>query len=379
MRTPAYFISPKGEIIYCGVKHITKILQDPKKFGMDQAMIEYLHDFYNERIGQEGKAREQILISLINQGWIRIRKYGDKFWTVNVNKITRKVKQYLSKWAKEMLKGRDGIKEYDPQIPVKIDSPNVRVQTSDISAVAASDSFILEGDEEYEVKWIKSLDEMEDLPLYECFNELQEKLMKHQLNESSLSRIQRMYFQHDTGTITAFRGFHDCGDGEKIALKENKKRNSILKSKLLSRGYGITRVKGAWMENGGIEKGEVSFFVVDLKDTGKLKKDLIELGKQFDQDAITYAKAEGDYYAISTNECPMAWPGSGRVGVESKLGKPVFGKTGVNGYSRVGGRAFVFEEKDLTELFDYYPTEIRSIKNIDISYPNKKSIVENLK
>lgn len=167
MKTSAYFISPKGEIIYCGVKHITKVLEKPEKFGLNREAIEFIHKFYNERIGQEGKAREQILISLINQGWIRIRKYGDRFWTVNVNKMTRKIKEYLSKWAKEMLKNV----EPDKDIPVNIDIPNKKVQSSDMKSIAASDSFLLEDDQEYEVKWIENLDEMEDLPLYDCFKE----------------------------------------------------------------------------------------------------------------------------------------------------------------------------------------------------------------
>ena len=171
MNTLAYFISPKGEIIYCGTTHIGKVLQSPEKFGLNREAIEFIHDTFKERIGQEGKAREQILISLINQGWIRIRKYGDKFWTVNVNKIDRKVKQYLSKWAKAMIKGKGGIQEYDKDIPVKIDTPKSKVKTSDMKSVAASDSFILEGDEAYDVKWIESLDEMEDLPLYDCFKD----------------------------------------------------------------------------------------------------------------------------------------------------------------------------------------------------------------
>lgn len=37
--TAAYFISPKGEIIYCGVKHIATIIRNPEKFGMDKWFI----------------------------------------------------------------------------------------------------------------------------------------------------------------------------------------------------------------------------------------------------------------------------------------------------------------------------------------------------
>jgi len=164
--TAAYFISPKGEIIYCGVKHITTIIKNPEKFGFDKYFIEYVYNFYNEKIGQEGKAREQLILALLGEGWIRIRKYGDKFWSVNVDKLTRVVKQYLQKWAKAMLKGKNGIKEYDTTIPVKIDQPKKKVVSSDMSSIADSDSFVTE-DKDIKLQW-KTIEELEDLPLYEC-------------------------------------------------------------------------------------------------------------------------------------------------------------------------------------------------------------------
>ena len=86
--------------------------------------------------------------------------------------------------------------------------------------------------------------------------------------------------------------------------------------------------------------------MVDLKDTGKLKKDLIELGKMFEQDSITFAKANGDYYLISTNKCPEGYPGEGKIGVEVKLGKPQFGKANKDTekfFSKIRGRGFVFK------------------------------------
>jgi hypothetical protein len=194
------------------------------------------------------------------------------------------------------------------------------------------------------------------------------------LKESSLSRIQQYWAEYDTGTITSFRGFEDCGNGKKIDLNTNKNRNSVLKSLLLSKGYGVTRVKGSWLENGEKEVGEESFFVVDLKHSGNLKKDLVDFGGRFDQDAITYAPKGGDYSAISTNKCPESWPGFGSIGKEQKLGSPVFGKTGINGFSRVGGRAFVFESFDLLTKLDHFPTHIRSITHIEEGYPDVESI-----
>jgi len=191
------------------------------------------------------------------------------------------------------------------------------------------------------------------------------KTKKEFLSESSLSRVQRQWSEHDTGTITAFRDNKDCGTGEKYTTKSKKARNAVLKAKLLKRGFGVTKVQGSWYESGDKLVNEESFFVTDLKNTGKLKKELIVLGIEFEQDAITYADKGGDYYAISTNECGDAWPGFGKLRKSAKLGKPVFGKSGLDGFSKVNGRAFVFKESTILTKLDHSPTHIRSIQHID--------------
>lgn len=193
--------------------------------------------------------------------------------------------------------------------------------------------------------------------------------------ESSLSRIWKHVTEHESGTISAFRSRENCGGGAKITKSTNKKNNSKLKKKLLNMGYGVTKIKGVYIENYGSPNAqpvkEDSLIVVDLQDKGKLKEDLIKLGQYFDQDSITYSKPSGDYYLISTNTCPEGYPGSGKVGVSIKLGKPFFGKDG-EFYSTVNGRPFVFENitEELDTIKSYSISEIRSIKeianNIDI-------------
>ena len=184
------------------------------------------------------------------------------------------------------------------------------------------------------------------------------------LNESSLSRIWKQTKEHDSGTISAFRSAKDCNQGEPYSKKENLQRNAKLKAKLLNLGYGVTKIKGTYIENYGSdnekEVKEDSFIVVDLKDTGKLEKDLRKLGEEFEQDSITFQKKDGDYYLIGTNNCPDGYPGKGK---KIKLGKPMYGKSG-EFHSKINGRPFVFEsvESNLKKLTDFYPTEIRSIK-----------------
>jgi hypothetical protein len=187
---------------------------------------------------------------------------------------------------------------------------------------------------------------------------------KQYITESSLSRIWKQTKEHDSGTISAFRSAKDCNEGEPYTKKENLQRSAKLKAKLLSLGYGVTKIQGTYIENYGSnderEVKEESFIVVDLKDTGHLERDLRILGEEFEQDSITYQEKDGDYYLIGTNRCPNGYPGYGK---KIKLGKPIYGKSG-EFHSKIRGRPFVFEsiESNLKELTDFYPTEIRSIK-----------------
>ena len=121
----AYFISPSGKIIDCETSHISKIIENPKIFGYTKDYIEKIYDKYNEPIGHEGKAREKIILDLLQKGWIRLRKYKN-FWSVNINKMTKKVKDYLQKWAENVQTNLFGFKERDKFIPVKITGSNYK-------------------------------------------------------------------------------------------------------------------------------------------------------------------------------------------------------------------------------------------------------------
>lgn len=199
--------------------------------------------------------------------------------------------------------------------------------------------------------------------------EINDKKNNLVLSESSLSRVWKHVTKHESGIISAFRGFEDCGGGEPVTKAQNRKNNSILKKKLLSMGYGVTKVNGVYIENyktpNAVKVREESFLVVDLKDKGRLEKDLVKLGQEFNQDSITFSKPNGDYYLISSNTCPDGFPGNGKIGVRMKLGKPLFGKDG-EFHSTINGRPFVFEDmnSDVDTIKNYSISEIRSIKEI---------------
>ena len=136
---------------------------------------------------------------------------------------------------------------------------------------------------------------------------------------------------------------------------------------MLKKGYGVTSVQGIGIENyksdNEIEVKEQSFIVIDLEDKGNLKKDLVKLGNEFEQDGITFSVKGGKAYdLIGTSDCPIAYPGLGKV---ERLGRVVFSKNG-EFFSKLGNRPFVFVESESkkyrVDLYgNFFPSEMRSI------------------
>ena len=73
MKYDAFFISPQGKIVPVPVRHIVKIVKDPTLFGLTTEELEPIFAKYHETIGTEGKARNEIILALLKQNWIRLR------------------------------------------------------------------------------------------------------------------------------------------------------------------------------------------------------------------------------------------------------------------------------------------------------------------
>tara|TARA_Y100000004_G_scaffold70980_1_gene79804 strand:- start:42 stop:677 length:636 start_codon:yes stop_codon:yes gene_type:complete len=193
------------------------------------------------------------------------------------------------------------------------------------------------------------------------FKKLQEEI--NSLNESGLSRVYRHTREHDYGLITAFRYAPDCGEGTPYTKRENMQRNTSLLAKLRAEGYSVTKIKGSYIENYGDkslerEVGENSFLVIDINDKGNLKKTLMKLGEEFEQDSIIFGLKGSRADLIGTNKCPKGYPGYHKIDPQ---GGALFGKTG-EFMSRVKGRPFIFGEENIVE--EHYgvckfPTELR--------------------
>jgi hypothetical protein len=166
------------------------------------------------------------------------------------------------------------------------------------------------------------------------------------LNESSLNRLYSHIQKYDCAIITAFRSsMVNCMDEEderKLNIRNNKSRNKNLKSALISLGYGVTNVKGTYVENflsdNQIEVKEDSYFVVNLSDDPRFIDKIKKLGEMFCQDSVMILEKGGDNnYLFGTNKSDF--PGYGesipvgnfKPGIESEF------------MTKIGGRPFALE------------------------------------
>ena len=124
---------------------------------------------------------------------------------------------------------------------------------------------------------------------------------KELLSESSLSRIYRHIQKTDVAIITAYRDdpfdLSKCLSDAEVVEADTKNprasnllRNRNLKAVLLSKKYGVTKVKGSYIEDfdtpQAIEVKENSLFVVNLEQDPNFVNDIVMLGKKFCQDSV---------------------------------------------------------------------------------------------
>lgn len=120
--TVAYWISPRNEIISVNTTHIDLVIKNPELFGLTSEYIRQKYAEFDEPVGQEGKAREAIMVDLIKRGWVRIRKYRNKGYSINVPSLDSKraIDNVFDFAAKITTDGIHGSKEADKYLDVAI-------------------------------------------------------------------------------------------------------------------------------------------------------------------------------------------------------------------------------------------------------------------
>lgn len=87
---PGFFISPEGEVTLLKTTHIRAVIKSPEVFGLSRNYIESIYIKHGEKTAIEGKAREEILSRVLRNGWIRIRRHHNRYWSVQTGRVRRK-------------------------------------------------------------------------------------------------------------------------------------------------------------------------------------------------------------------------------------------------------------------------------------------------
>jgi len=110
----AYWISPKGNILGVESRHINDIAAYPERFGFTKTILAAIFRRHRETYGSEGNAREEILIKLMQKGWIRVR-YVERqdFYTIQLSDVFYRDGSWhalVTSWAKWAV-GKGGLME----------------------------------------------------------------------------------------------------------------------------------------------------------------------------------------------------------------------------------------------------------------------------
>lgn len=162
--TVAYWISPSGKIIDVGTNHIDVVIKNPKIFGLTDEKIKATYEKYGESMGSEGQAREELIIGLVKKDWVRVRRYRNQGYSVNIGRMSKKMKDILFSWADKLInKGINGMKEADKYMPVNILGFQDRFQRSLTIQDVANDA-LYEGKETFnqknEVVFVENINEL---------------------------------------------------------------------------------------------------------------------------------------------------------------------------------------------------------------------------
>ena len=112
-RNEGFWISPKSEVLQIKTTHIDTVISMPEKFGMTRQEIDDIYTKHGEQIGIEGEAREEIIVDLVRQGWIRVRQYPSKGWSINIGRMTKKIKDILYDWANAVINSSNKIDKFE--------------------------------------------------------------------------------------------------------------------------------------------------------------------------------------------------------------------------------------------------------------------------
>jgi hypothetical protein len=125
----AYWISPMNKVIGVPISHIDTAMNDLETFGLSEEYIKQEYDRTGEKFRSEGIARENIILRLMEEGWIRIRNYR-QFWSMTLNELDMVSASYIYDWCDHMV-NKLGVGMYS-EIRISTIHNTIIVEMSDV-------------------------------------------------------------------------------------------------------------------------------------------------------------------------------------------------------------------------------------------------------
>jgi len=125
----AFFLSPEGHLVRVPSNHISMVIAEPERFELTIEEIRAAYEKHGERIGVEGEARNELILKVVSQGWIRIRRY-ENYWSVTAPSLEPSVWDRLQNWAGKMLSGTNYFKEAHREMFLKISTPEGEIHST---------------------------------------------------------------------------------------------------------------------------------------------------------------------------------------------------------------------------------------------------------
>jgi hypothetical protein len=93
MQAKGYWVRG-NKILDMGQSHIRYVIDNSEAFGLTKDYVEDVYAKYNESLGVEGKAREELIKRVSSNGWVRVRHYVGKrdYWSIQCDDIDKRIK-----------------------------------------------------------------------------------------------------------------------------------------------------------------------------------------------------------------------------------------------------------------------------------------------
>lgn len=300
MKYNAYWMSPKGEILGTDTRHINDVLSNPSQFGLTLNYVYSVYKKHKEKIGQEGNAREELMIDLMKKGWVRVRK-NKNGWIIQTYNLAKKIKDNIWDLAKHLVFKDKNSKYADVLVTAIHPDYYTSVNLEDIlqGSLYESREYLSRKNKIYEVmsklngnvKLKKLIPESKDIKL---------------VTETKLGKIWKYITDEDSifGIISAYR------------IENSKEENEELSKQLFSdvrRKYGYIFLKGGFVEK-GIEVIEESFFVPKIS-----RDEIVQLGIKYKQYSVIHKDGKS-FVEIGTSDDAGVGKVLNRFSVDERTG-----------------------------------------------------------